>query len=188
MWKCLIIKTALITISKWANTKSGLKLFPTLRRSWRKAVTAAVYAKSDQSSSRTFNVPSTAQGHFSTTKQPASQSPSLQSLQNESAARVNHSAQTDHSLFTQVGDDPPVRVWHSEPLAVPRADVDVDWAEVVVLLVTWTTLYSQNVTISFKQNVVFVFVGVFCLHGLKKQEQAAYNTYTKIQDKMDPQY
>ena len=44
--------------------------------------------------------------------------------------------QSDHSLFTQVGDDPPVRVGHSEPLTVTRADVDVDGAKVVVLLVT----------------------------------------------------
>ena len=49
---------------------------------------------------------------------------------------VKHSKQSDHSLFTQVGDDPPVRVGHSEPLAVTRADVDVDGAKVVVLLVT----------------------------------------------------
>ena len=136
MLKCFIIKTTLITISEQANTKSGSKLFPTLHRSRRKAVTDAAYAKSDQSSSWTFNIPLTAQGHLSTTKQPASQSLSLQSLQNASAERVDHGAQTDHSLFTQVGDDPPVRVWHGEPLAVPRADVDVDRAEVVVLLVT----------------------------------------------------
>ena len=45
-------------------------------------------------------------------------------------------SKSDHSLVTQAGDDPPVRVGHGEPLAVTRADVDVDRAKVVVLLVT----------------------------------------------------
>ena len=40
-----------------------------------------------------------------------------------------------NSLFTEVADVTPVVLVHREPLTVPRADVDVDRAEVVVLLV-----------------------------------------------------
>ena len=40
-----------------------------------------------------------------------------------------------HSLFAERVEDPPVLVVHSKPLAVPWTYVDVDGAEVVVLLV-----------------------------------------------------
>ena len=39
------------------------------------------------------------------------------------------------SLFAEAVDDAPVSVRHAEPLAVAGPDVDVDGAEVVVLLV-----------------------------------------------------
>ena len=39
------------------------------------------------------------------------------------------------SLFAEAVDDAPVGVRHAEPLAVAGPDVDVDGAEVVVLLV-----------------------------------------------------
>lgn len=39
-------------------------------------------------------------------------------------------------LLAKVAHHPPVGLRHSEPLTVPRADVDVDRTEVVVLLVT----------------------------------------------------
>ena len=31
----------------------------------------------------------------------------------------------------------PVCIWHCKPLTIPRANVDIDWAEVIVLLMTW---------------------------------------------------
>lgn len=34
-------------------------------------------------------------------------------------------------------EDPPVLIVHSKPLAISRPNVDVDGAEVVVLLVSW---------------------------------------------------
>lgn len=40
-------------------------------------------------------------------------------------------------LFTQLVKDAPIAIVDTEPLAVARADVDVDRAEVVILLVTW---------------------------------------------------
>lgn len=43
-------------------------------------------------------------------------------------------------LFTEVIDDAPVGLGHSEPFTVARTNVDVDRAEVVVLLVTWDKL------------------------------------------------
>lgn len=44
----------------------------------------------------------------------------------------------DLVLLAQRADGAPVRVGHREPLAIARADVDVNRAEVVVLLVPWS--------------------------------------------------
>ena len=57
--------------------------------------------------------------------------------------------QPRHSLLTEFVDGLPVVLVNSEPLTVPRPDVDVDWAEVVVLLMTWW----KTVTIPFIWNV-----------------------------------
>ena len=45
--------------------------------------------------------------------------------------------QQNNSLFTELVEDPPILVVHGKPLAVPWANVDVDGAEVVVLLMAW---------------------------------------------------
>lgn len=41
------------------------------------------------------------------------------------------------SLLTELVEDTPVSVVNRKPLTIPRANVDVDRAEVVVLLVSW---------------------------------------------------
>lgn len=40
-------------------------------------------------------------------------------------------------LFTEVIDDAPVRLRHSKPLAVPRTNINIDGAKIVVFLVTY---------------------------------------------------
>lgn len=42
-----------------------------------------------------------------------------------------------HSLLTECVDGLPIVLMDSKPLTVTRSDVDVDWTEVVVLLMTW---------------------------------------------------
>lgn len=54
------------------------------------------------------------------------------------------SAQNEALLFTEVAHHTPVRLWHSKPFTVSRPDVNVDCAEIVVLLVTYGVTQKQK--------------------------------------------